>query len=116
VSFIKNKVRKPATFDRYNVYTIRTNTQTVMRNLCLRFVLALLVTGFTYIAFVSGTIDVTTTRHIVSPISFGDLLAQSKQESNNTNILHEDHIRKLNYASFRKSLLRHRSIYYANQD
>jgi hypothetical protein len=87
-----------------------------MKNLCLRFILAVSVTGFTYIAFVSGTIDVMNKRHLASPLSFENLLAQSKQESNNANVIHEEHIRKLNYASFRKSLLRHRSVYYANQD
>jgi hypothetical protein len=87
-----------------------------MKNLCVRFILAVLVTGFTYMAFVSGTIHVTNKQHLSSPLSFERLLVQSKQESINTNTLHEEHIRKLNYASFRKSLLRHRSIYYADQN
>lgn len=76
--------------------------------------MALLVTGFTYTAFVSGTLDVPSIRHFTSPLSFEELLSQSKQES--TNSIHEKPVRKLNYASFRKSLMRHRSIYYANQD
>lgn len=85
-----------------------------MKNLCLRFAMAVLVTGFTYTAFVSGTLDVTSTRHLTSPLSFENLLSQSKQES--TNIIQEEHIRRVNYASFRRSLMRHRSIYYANED
>ncbi len=76
--------------------------------------MAVLVTGFTYAAFVSGTLDIASIRHFTSPLSFEELLSQSKQES--TNITHEAPVRKLNYASFRKSLMRHRSIYYANED
>lgn len=76
--------------------------------------MAALVTGFTYTAFVSGTLDVTSTRHLKSPLSFENLLSQTKQES--TNIIQEEHVRRVNYASFRRSLMRHRSIYYANED
>ncbi len=85
-----------------------------MKNLSLRFVMAVLVTGFTYAAFVSGTLDVTSNHRLISPLSFVDLLSHSSQES--IPLLNEEPVRKLNYASFRKSLMRHRSIYYANQD
>ncbi len=84
-----------------------------MKNLCLRFAMAVLVTGFTYTAFLSGTLDVSSTHQLRSPLSFENLLSQTKQESN---LMNEEHVRKLNYATFRKSLMRHRSIYYANQD
>lgn len=84
-----------------------------MKNLCLRFAMAVLVTGFTYTIFLSGALDVTSTHQLRSPLSFENLLSQSKQESN---LMNEEHVRKLNYATFRKSLMRHRSIYYANQD
>jgi hypothetical protein len=76
--------------------------------------MAVLVTGFTYTAFVSGTLDVTSTHYLSSPLSFENLLSQSKQES--TTIINEEHVRRVNYASFRRSLMRHRSIYYANED
>ncbi len=76
--------------------------------------MAVLVTGFTYAAFVSGTLDVTCHQHLTSPLSFENLLSQSKQES--ITVDHEEHVRRLNYASFRRSLMRHRSIYYANED
>jgi hypothetical protein len=85
-----------------------------MKNLCLRFAMAVLVTGFTYTVFLTGTLDVSSTHHLRSPLSFENLLSQSKQES--SNLMNEEHVRKLNYATFRKSLMRHRSIYYANQD
>ena len=92
----------------------KNQTQTVMKNLSLRFVMAVLVTGFTYAVFLSGILDVTSTHPINSSLSFENLLAESKED--NTNIIHEEQVRKLNYASFRRSLMRHRSIYYANQD
>ena len=90
-----------------------------MKNLSIRFILAVLVTGFTYVAFVSGTLDTANDHHLSSPLSFEHLLSQSKQQSNHNDLLNtgnEEVIRKLNYASFRKSLIRHRSIYYANED
>lgn len=110
---IKKCVNKPLLV--IESYTYLEPTQTVMKNLCLRFAMAVLVTGFTYTAFVSGTLDVTSTRYIKSPLSFENLLSQTKQESTNI-IIQEEHVRRVNYASFRRSLMRHRSIYYANED
>jgi hypothetical protein len=85
-----------------------------MKNLGLRFVMIVLVTGFTFTIFVTGTFDVTSKHHLSSPLSFEHLLSQSKTE--NTTLIQDAPVRKLNYASFRKSLMRHRSIYYANED
>jgi hypothetical protein len=84
-----------------------------MKNLFLRFGMAVLVTGFTYIAFVSGTNDIVPIRHYTSPLSVEELLSQSTQDS--TEFIEEVSVRRLNYASFRKSLMRHRSVYYAYQ-
>jgi hypothetical protein len=88
-----------------------------MKNLFTRFIMAALVTGFTYTVFVSGTFEITSEHRLNSALSFELLIADSKAHTDSTeNIEMEEPLRKLNYASFRKSLIRHRSIYYANQD
>ncbi len=86
-----------------------------MKNLPIRFILAGLVAGFTYLAFLSNTPDSSSNHHSTAHTTFMELLAQSAQGGGDSVMVttQEEHVRKLNYAKFRKSLLKHRSIYYA---
>lgn len=82
-----------------------------MKNLSIRFILAGLVAGFTYLAFLTSLPANSNVYNESS--SFLNLLAEGHLDDSSTISSHEEHVRKLNYAKFRKSLLRHRSIYYA---
>lgn len=84
-----------------------------MKNLSIRFVLAGLVAGFTYLAFLSNTPDNTNHHRSNANAKFMQLLAQSAQGDSVMATKEEEHVRKLNFAKFRRSLLKHRSIYYA---
>jgi len=84
-----------------------------MKNLSIRFILAVLVAGFTYTVFMSNHAEVNSINESRAKDCFSRLLALGLEGDSSSLLMQKEQVRKLNYAKFRRSLLRHRSIYYA---
>ncbi len=84
-----------------------------MKNLSIRFVLAVTVAVLTYVTCMLHIADINRLKTLSANDAIIKLLALDTTPDSLSPAAEVEQVRKLNYAKFRRSLLKHRSIYYA---